>query len=513
MPRHTLAHLVILAALPATLGAQPAAPPAAQPAAQPAAPKNIIVFIADGCGANTHRTFELWRGQPCVYQGPEWDRYSTATYALRAGSRPNGPDPLLQDPRFVYDPSKAWDTTPTPADAGFGAYPFCFEGYKWLRATAPDSANTASAIFTGIATYKGAINVDGEGNPTRSAAEAASDRGMSVGIVSSVPFSHATPAAAGGAHVPVREMFHEIAHQMLTSGACDVIAGGGHPGYDDNGVKRTEPSYGFVSPEDWAALNEGSLAHPDAGAWTLIEDAERVRALADGSVPLPLIIVPRVGQTLQQQRAPRQEAKTAPPDSHPLNAGLPTLRDLALAALNGVDDDPDGFFLMIEGGAVDWAMHDNQLGRVVEEVTDFHNTIESVCEILDDGGRGYDWSNTLVIVTADHDHLLLGPESGTIPFQPLTDNGPGVLPGHKWHSDSHSNQPVPVFVRGPGATRFAEIPTLPDANTAGPDRAEHFERPPYFHQAEIGRVLLGLLDAGSSPPEVAAPGQSEGVIR
>ena len=486
MPRQTLARLVILAALPATLGAQPVAPSASPPAE----PKNIIVFIADGCGANTHRTFELWRGASMVYQGPEWDRHSAATHALRGGVKPTGPDPLLQAPRFVYDPPKAWDTTPT--DARAGADPVDVEGYRWLRATAPDSANTASALFTGITTYKGAINVDGGGNPTRSAAEAASDRGMSVGIVTSVPFSHATPAAAGGAHVPVREMFHEIAHQMLTSGACDVIAGCGHPGYDDNSVKRTEASYGFVSPEDWAALNDGSLVHPDAGAWTLVEDAEQVQALADGSVPLPLIIVPRVGQTLQQQRAPRQEAKTAPPDSHPLNPGLPTLRDLALAALNGVDDDPDGFFLMIEGGAVDWAMHDNQLGRVVEEMADFHNTIESMCEILDDGARGYDWSNTLVVVTADH--------------------GPGVLPGHKWHSDSHSNQPVPVFVRGPGAARFAEIPTLPDANTTtGPDRAEHFERAPYFHQAEIGRVLLGLL--GSSPAEVAAPVQSEGVVR
>ena len=510
MPRQTLAHLVILAALPTTLGAQPAA----QPNARPAAPKNIIVFIADGCGANTHRTLELWRGEPLVYQGPEWHRSSAATYALRAGSRPSGPDPLIQDPRYTYDPAKAWDTTPT--DAGFGAYPFYFEGYRWLRATAPDSANTASAIFTGVVTYKGAIDVDGEGNPTRSAAEAASDRGMSVGIVTSVPFTHATPAAAGGAHVPVREMFHEIAHQMLTSGACEVIAGCGHPGYDDNGVRRTEASYGFVSPEDWAALNDGSLAHPDAGAWTLVEDAARVRDLAVGSVPLPLIIVPRVGQTLQQQRAPRQEAKTAPPNSHPLNPGLPTLRDLALAALNGVDDDPDGFFLMIEGGAVDWAMHDNQLGRVVEEMTDFHNTIESVCEILDDGARGYDWSNTLVIVTADHDHLLFGPESDTIPFQPLTDNGPGVLPGHKWHSDSHSNQPVPVFVRGPGADRFAKIQTLLDANTTtGPDHAEHFERPAYFHQAEIGRVLLGLLDADASPAEAPCEveGQGESVVR
>lgn len=480
-------------------------------AAQPAEhdqPRNIIVFIADGCGANTHRTLELWRGEPPVYEGPEWARYSIATYALRSGSRPTEPDPLAQDHRLVYDPAKAWDTT--PVEGRFGGYPFCFEGYKWLRATAPDSANTASAIFTGVPTYKGAINVDGEGNPTRSAAEAASDRGMAVGIVTSVPFSHATPAAAGGAHVPIREMYYPIANQMLTAGVCDVIAGGGHPRYDDNGVTRTEPSYVFVSPTDWQGLTEGTLADADGRPWTLAEDAEQIRSYASGEVPLPLIMVPRVGQTLQQQRAPRRAADASPPNSHDLIDGVPTLRDLSLAALNGIDDDPDGFFLMVEGGAVDWAMHYTQLGRMIEEMTDFHDTVQTVCDTIDAGDRGYDWSNTLVIVTADHDHLLWGPDSDTIPFQPLADNGPGNLPCYKWLADSHSNQPVPMFVRGAGAERFAAIPTKPDSFTT-PDGAR-FERPAYFHQVEIGRALLEWLDRRPAAGD-AAPDQAGAAVR
>lgn len=486
MPRPPLATALLLAALAAPL------------AAQPATPKNIIVFISDGGGYNTHRTFELWRGEPAVYQTASWTRYSVSTSALRGGIRPNGPDPLIQDPRLLYDPKLAWDTTPMEGQSG--GYPFCFAAYRWLRATAPDSANTASAIFTGVPTYKGAIDVDGEGNPTRSVSEAASEAGKSVGIVTSVPFSHATPAAAGGAHVPKREMFHEIAHQMLTSGACDVIAGAGHPKYDDNGVKRTEAAYTFISQEDWGELAAGTLAGRDGAVWTLAEDADAIRAYAQGTVPLPLIMVPRVGQTLQQQRSPREEAKILPPGSHEPIPEMPTLRDMALAALNGVDDDPDGFFLMVEGGAVDWAMHDNQLGRMIEEMEDYHATIESVCEILDAGDRGYDWSDTLVIITSDHDHLLLGPESDTIPFQPLKDNGPGKMPGYKWHSDSHSNTPVPLFVRGAGAERFAKVPTKPDLFIGG---GKSFERPAYFHQSEIGKLMLGLLDgqAGADAEE------------
>jgi len=462
--------------------------------AQP--PRNIIVFVADGCGGNTHRALELWRGAPPVYRSAPWSEHSLSTYALRSGARPaRDLDPLAQDARLVYDPAKAWDTTPVEREAS--GYTLRFQGYVWLLSTAPDSANTASTLFTGVPTFIGALNVDGEGNAVPSVAEAAHARGMSVGIVSSVPFSHATPAAAAGAHVPSRDMYHDIAHQMLTSPVCDVIAGAGHPEHDDNAQPRTEPAFTFIGPDDWKALRAGTLAPGGGRPWTVVEDAERIASLSAGDVPHPLLILPRVGQTLQQQRAPRDEAKAAEPGEHPLNAGLPTLRDMALAALNGVDDDPDGFFLMIEGGAVDWAMHDNQLGRVIEEMTDYHDAIESVCAILDAGDRGYDWSDTLVIVTADHDHLLWGPQSDTVPFQPLEDRGPGELPGHRWLYNSHSNQPVPLFVRGRGSERFAEIETSPDTHADAQGRT--FGRRPNFHQSEVGRALHELVAERHAP--------------
>ncbi|HZW09728.1 MAG TPA: alkaline phosphatase [Phycisphaerales bacterium] len=461
---------------------------AGAPTADP--PRNIIVFVADGCGANTHRAFELWRGEPALYRGGAWAEHSVATFALRKPARPDRDrPPLAQDPALVYRPDAAWSTAPTDREAG--GYAIRFEGYAYLLSTAPDSANTASAIFTGVPTFVGALDVDGAGNPVPSIAEAASARGMSVGIVTSVPISHATPAAAGGAHVPSREMYAEIAHQLLTSGVCDVIAGAGHPEYDDGALKRTEPIYSFISGEDWKSLRAGTLAPEGERPWTLVEDAGHVASLGAGDAPLPLLIVARVAQTLQQQRPPRDEAGAAAPGEHPFNEGVPTLRDLSLAALNAVDDDPDGFFLMVEGGAVDWAMHDNQLGRTIEEMQDFHDAIEAVCARLDSGDQACDWSNTLVVVTADHDHLLWGADSETVAFQPLGDRGPGKLPGHCWLFNSHSNQPVPLFVRGPGADRFAAIPTSPDSHTAPDGRT--FERPPYFHQSEIGKLLHRLI--------------------
>ncbi len=81
------------------------------------------------------------------------------------------------------------------------------------------------------------------------------------------------------------------------------------------------------------------------------------------------------------------------------------------AALNVLDDDPNGFFIMIEGGAVDWAAHANQSGRLIEEMNDFNKSIEAVIRWIDTNSN---WNETLVIITADHEtgHLT-GPGSGS----------------------------------------------------------------------------------------------------
>ncbi|MBN4052482.1 alkaline phosphatase [bacterium AH-315-K20] len=346
-PQRAVAALLLLAACAAVAGGQP----------EQSQPKNIIVFIADGCGESTQRALELWRGEPMIYQGPEWTRFDATTYPLRPGPRPSrGVPPLEQDQRFVYDYALATDTTP---DEGSSlGYPFHFRSYRWLRATASDSANTATSIFAGVSTYRGAINVDGGQQAVPTVSKAASERGKAVGIVTSVPFSHATPACAAGASVPKREMYHDITHQMLTGTVCTVIAGAGHPEYDDNAKRREMPKYTYISEGDWNTLKAGTVAGATSPAWTLVDDTERVRALAEGDTPERLFILAPVAHTLQQMRTPHVRRDSTPPGGHPLIPGVPTLRELTLAALNVLDNDPDGFFLMVEGGAVDWAMHD-----------------------------------------------------------------------------------------------------------------------------------------------------------
>ena len=451
------------------------------------APKNVIVMIADGAGYNTLAATRYYLGRDLIADGPDWQKAAMATYALRSEADPLG---TTQDPELVYASEKAWDATPVAGEAKCKpGFPAGFEGYEWERCTAPDSANTMSNMMTGVRSYNGAINVDGNAKPVLSAAEVAHASGRRVGAMSSVPWTHATPAAGGGAHNPDRNDYHAIAHEMLTAGTLDFIGGGGNPDFDGDGrpvaADAPDSRFGFVSAEDWAALKAGT------SGWTLVEDLSAIDALAATPGEGRVMVVPKVAATLQAQRTPASgvDPRTAPPGASAKTPNLPTLPSMTRAALAQMQGDDDGMFLVVEGGAVDWALHANSLGRAIEEYTDFDAAVRTVVKWIETPGNGSDWSNTIVIVTADHDHMLFGPDK-TVPFQPVEDRGIGQLPGHSWWSNSHSNQLVPFFVRGAGA----------DAFIAAADREDVAEvdgkpvgRGRYLTQSDMGRLLIELL--------------------
>jgi alkaline phosphatase len=130
-------------------------------------------------------------------------------------------------------------------------------------------------------------------------------------------------------------------------------------------------------------------------------------------------------------------------------------------AIHCLEHNPQGFYLMIEGGAVDWANHANEQERMVEEQIDYMKAVEAVVAWVESHGG---WDDTLVILTADHETgLLWGPLSAKVAFQPVEDRGPGKLPGMKHNSHGHSNSLVPLYARGPGSDRFAALVKGTDA--------------------------------------------------
>ncbi|MHB9879842.1 alkaline phosphatase [Pacificimonas sp. ICDLI1SI03] len=458
----------------------------ATPVAAQEKPKNVIVMIADGAGYNMLAATRMWTGAKLFADGGEWQRASLATYALR-----NGPEGEGQDPDLVYTSEKAWDVRPLSGDSECATgYAAGFAGYEWHRCTHPDSANTMSAMVTGTRTYNGAVNVDGSGTPELSAAETAKATGRRVGSITTVPFSHATPAAGGGAHNVSRNNYHEIAAEMLESPTLDFIAGGGHPNFDSDGEPVGEGAaaaerFRWLSSESWSALNDGS------SGWTLIQTRDEIDDLGRYGGDDRVIVLPPVAAAMQVERAAAEghDPKTDAPGEAKLLTTVPSLTELAEAAMTHLDQER-GFFLSIEGGAVDWAMHANMLGRAIEEYEDFDAAVAAVAAWLDDPATPASWENTLVIVTADHDHLLFGPDVDE-PFQPLEWHGAGAMPGYRWWSNSHSAQLVPFFARGAGADRLIteadEVDQMRSADGTARGRGR------YLTQPEMGAAILELL--------------------
>jgi alkaline phosphatase len=131
------------------------------------------------------------------------------------------------------------------------------------------------------------------------------------------------------------------------------------------------------------------------------------------------------------------------PYETPRRTDVPPLADMALGAIN-VLKDGDGFFLMVEGGAIDWAGHTQAYGRMVEEMVDFNDAIAAVIDWVNREGS---WDNTLLVITADHETgRLSGPDGA----RDMENAGKGVLPKGGYQAKGHTNSLVPLFARGQG---------------------------------------------------------------
>ena len=85
----------------------------------------------------------------------------------------------------------------------------------------------------------------------------------------------------------------------------------------------------------------------------------------------------------------------------------PLLKEATLAALKVLGQDPDGFFIMIEQGDIDWANHANDFQRMVGTVWDLHTAVQTAIDFINQPDDGIDWFNTLAIVTSDHSNSYM----------------------------------------------------------------------------------------------------------
>jgi alkaline phosphatase len=342
--------------------------------------KNVIVMICDGWGYNHLEAasyYEYGKDARQVFNRFPFN-YAMSTYSADGHG---------------YDPQLAWSD------------------FDYVKSGYTDSASAATAMSTGVKTYDAAIGVDVDGNPLRHVLELAEELGKSTGVINERGIH---PRHSRGFRRPQRAPdYAAIGQEMINTSAADVIMGAGHPWFDHNGAPRSTPNtFQYVGGQvTWDALVAGTAGGDADGdgiadPWVLIQSRAEFQSLANGPTPKRVLGTAQVYQTLQQGRSGDAYAD---PFVVPLTLTVPTLEEMTKAALNVLDDNPLGLFLMVEGGAVDWAAHSNQSGRMIEEQLDFERSVDAV---LDWVQKYSNWGETLVIVTGDHETgYLTGPGS------------------------------------------------------------------------------------------------------
>ena len=449
--------LLILALLVSAL-------PLSASSAKAPAPKNIIVMIADGMGFNTMLATSYYQaGKPdrLVFDNFPF-KFAMSTYA---GSEYLGGLPGDPCVGHGYDPAQAWSN------------------FEYPKICYTDSASAATAMATGVKTYNAAIGVDIDGNSVPNIMEAAEAVGKSTGVITTVEFSHATPAGFS-AHDLSRNNYVAIAMEMVHDSRLDVIMSAGHPWYDNSAQPKATPDFRYVGGSTtWDGLVAGTAGGDadgdgDADPWVLIQEQAEFQALGSGPTPARVIGVAKVYTTLQQSRSGDANADAF---AVPFNTGVPTLKEMTQAALNVLDSDPDGLVLMIEGGAVDWAAHANTTGRLIEEMYDFQDAVGAV---LDWVQANNNWGETMLVITGDHETgYLWGPGSNP-DWMPLVNNGAGFMPGTQWNSPNHTNSLIAFYAKGDDARWYTDYATLDD-----PVRGR------YLDNTSIAKVIFQLLGA------------------
>ncbi len=226
-----------------------------------------------------------------------------------------------------------------------------------------DSAAAGTALACGFKTNSGVISMDpSKTREYKTVAEVAREKGMKVGLVSSVSIDHATPACFY-AHQPTRKNYHEIGLELAESD-FDYFAGGG--------LKKPVSPDGAVDAYK-VAIEKG---------FTVTRTLEEFTALEPGTGKV-FAVSPELDPDMALEYSI---------DNQPL-----TLEDFTQKGIELLDG-PEGFFMMVEGGKIDWACHANDAVAAIKDTLAFD---DAVAVALDFAMEHPD--ETLVVVTGDHE--------------------------------------------------------------------------------------------------------------
>jgi alkaline phosphatase len=288
------------------------------------------------------------------------------------------------------------------------------------NAQVTDSAASMSAYMTGVKQDNGVISMSGDtrsiapgpglqsrcdsGRAVPTLAELARQHGLAAGVVTTTSVTDATPAATY-AHACNRKLELDIAAALVPggrgynaalAGGMDLVFGGGSQFFRPaaQGGKRTD--------------GRDLLAELSARGYRVATSPAQMQALAPGAQPAIGLFAPH-DLSFEAERDP---------------AVQPSLAEMATKAIDILSQRPNGFFLVVEGGLIDHALHQTLAKRALQETVAFDDALKAAIGRMQQIDPGL--KNTLIVATADHDHTLLfngySPRTGK-----TTPANPGVL--------------------------------------------------------------------------------------
>ncbi|MBI9038669.1 MAG: alkaline phosphatase [Bacteroidales bacterium] len=229
-----------------------------------------------------------------------------------------------------------------------------------------DSGAAGTALACGQKTMTGVIGMDSTKTiKLRSIADKLKEKNYKIGIVSNVSLNHATPAVFY-AHQPSRNNYNEIAIEMAES-KVDYFGGGGIKVYSDSLI-NLERIYEIFNKNDFNIINDKEIFEN----WKS-EDGKlyAINPILSSGESTPYVI-----------------------DDSKESISLADFTQKGIELL----DNENGFFMMVEGGKIDWACHSNDAATVITETLAFNEAIGQALEFYKSHP-----DETLIIVTADHE--------------------------------------------------------------------------------------------------------------
>jgi alkaline phosphatase len=264
-----------------------------------------------------------------------------------------------------------------------------------------DSAAGGTALSTGQKTYNGAIGVNTDTVAIKTILEMAEEKGFATGLVSTSAITHATPASFI-AHQGSRGSYEDIAADFLKTD-IDVFIGGGYKHFAQRKDKR-----------------DLTRELQDKG-YLVLRDMDEIAKVKSGKL---------AGLTADEHNEVYPKRKMS----------LPLSTQTAINILN--QNNPKGFFMMVEGSQIDWGGHAMNTIYIVNEMLDFDMAIGKALEFAAND------KETLIVVTADHETGGMGLTGGNMKT--------GMVKA-AYTSKDHTATMVPVFAYGPGAEHFTGI--------------------------------------------------------